>query len=330
MQRRTLFTLAAASALAASRGSALAQSAGSSDQQPLGSGDLGAALRRFLALPGTKSYLIHAGQGGSLGQVAYQPDLVLFIASAYKTFVLGQYMRDVDAGLLSEDEQLAIDDSVRNLGSPVFLNLAGTTTARSVLEAMMTHSDDTATDLAQGKVGPDQVRALIAQLGLQSVRIPDSTRIFFSYILGAPPGVDLGWPGITDPPVAPRRPPLNDVITVASHARDLVSWYEQVLQGAIFTKPETLTEFKRIQAMEEAIVDVVPPDTPAYAKSGALNVPLGDALCIAGQMIVGGEQRTPVTFCFTVNWNENGPGTDFATVKAAFLAALKGILGVII
>jgi beta-lactamase class A len=243
MQRRTLFTLAAASALAASRGSALAQSAGSSDQQPLGSGDLGAALRRFLALPGTKSYLIHAGQGGSLGQVAYQPDLVLFIASAYKTFVLGQYMRDVDAGLLSEDEQLAIDDSVRNLGSPVFLNLAGTTTARSVLEAMMTHSDDTATDLAQGKVGPDQVRALIAQLGLQSVRIPDSTRIFFSYILGAPPGVDLGWPGITDPPVAPRRPPLNDVITVASHARDLVSWYEQVLQGAIFTKPETLTEF---------------------------------------------------------------------------------------
>ena len=89
--------------------------------------------------------------------------------------MLGQYLRDVEAGLLSEDEQLTIDDSVRMLGSPVFLDLAGTTAARSVLEAMITHSDNIATDIATGKVGADRVRALIAQAGLRSIRIPDTT-----------------------------------------------------------------------------------------------------------------------------------------------------------
>jgi beta-lactamase class A len=325
MQRRTLFTLATASTLAATAvtGGALA-----ADNTGTGSGsDLNGALQRFLALPGTKSYLIHVGQGGSLGQIAHHPNSFLFTASAYKTFVLGQYLRDVEAGLLSEDEQLAIDDSVRMTASPVFLNLAGTTTASSVLEAMITHSDNTATDLATGKVGADRVRALIAQAGLSSIRIPDSTRRFLSYVFGAPAGVDLGWPGIVQAgtnPVGPFHPALNDVITLAGNARDFVSWYEQALQGSIFTKPETLTEFKRIQAMSVQIPEAVPPDTPAYAKGGEFPWPELSAKSFAGQMVVG---QTPVTFCFIVNWNE--PTRDFSAVEDEFFAAIKGILTVI-
>jgi len=102
MQRR-IFVSSTASMLAAPWVVRTA-TADSGDSQP--NGDLDAALQRFAALPGTKSYLVHVGPGGSAGQVAEQPDLVLFTASAYKTFVLGQYLRDVEAGLLSEDEQL--------------------------------------------------------------------------------------------------------------------------------------------------------------------------------------------------------------------------------
>jgi len=47
---------------------------------------------------------------------------------------------------------------------------------------MIAYSDNTATDLATRTVGADRVRALIAQLGLSAIRIPDSTRIFFSYL----------------------------------------------------------------------------------------------------------------------------------------------------
>ena len=330
MQRRTFVSLAS-SALAAS---AAVRAARADADAPRGGGDLDAALQRFAALPGTKSYLLHVGPGGSAGQVAEQPDLLLFIASAYKTLVLGQYLRDVEAGRLSEDAQLAIDDSVRMLSSPVFLNLAGTTQASSVLDAMITYSDNTATDLATRTVGADRVRALIAQLGLASIRVPDSTRRFFSYLVGAPPGVDLGWPGVLQAaqnPPGPFRPPLNDVITLAGSARDFVSWYEQALQGAVFAKPETLREFKRIQAESVQIPLAVPPDTPAYAKGGEYAANLGSTLnakSLAGQMVVSsGAEQTPVTFCFIVNWD--GPAEEFPTTEAAFFAAIKGVLAAV-
>ena len=339
-RRRTLAVLAAASAATLAAPAVIRPTLAADDSadgvsgNPLqGSigGDLGAALRRYLALPGTKSYLIHAGPGGSLGRLAYRPNLFLFTASAYKTFVLGQYLRDVEAGRLAEDAPVTIDDSVRNIASPVFMALAGIAEADVVLEAMITHSDNIATDIATGQVGADRVRALIAQAGLTSIRIPDSTRLFTSYILGAPPGVDLGWPGIRDAvtnPPGPIRPPLNDVITLAGSARDFVSWYEQALAGAFFTKPETLREFKRIQAMSVQIPLAVPPDTPAYAKGGELPFLGSNSKSFAGQMVVSsGGGQTPVTFCFAVNWN--GPSSDFDAVEAAFFAAIKGVLTVI-
>lgn len=336
--KRRILALLAASTLAASTRIAFGQDdagAGSNNMLRSGiSGDLGAALRRYLALPGTKSYLVHAGPGGALGRLAHHPGRFLFTASAYKTFVLGQYLRDVEAGLLSEDEQVAIDDSVRMLGSPVLQNLAGTTQARSVLDAMIAYSDNTATDLATGKVGADRVRALVAELGLSSIRIPDSTRRFFSYLVGAPAGVDLGWHGVMDisegrqSPPGPLRPPLNDVITLAGSARDFVAWYEQALQGTVFTKSETLREFKRIQAESVQIPLAVPSDTPSYAKGGELPTTLEfplNAKSFAGQMVVeNGEKQVPVTFCFLVNWD--GSEADFATVETEFFAAIQGIL----
>ncbi len=325
MQRRgTLLALAAAIS-AGAIGDARADGEGGVDDDAAEPGNLDDALRRFRALPGTKAYLVQAGIGGSVARLAHQPEAVLFIASAFKTFVLGQYLRDVESGRLSEDEALAIDDGVRNFGSPVFIDLAGATPARSVLEAMITHSDNLATDAAMRKVGAARVRALIAEAGLRSTRIPDSTRRFGSYLVGAPAGVDLGWPGIVkafENPPGPLRPLLNDVQTIAGSARDLVSWYEQALQGAFFTKKRTLVEFKRIQAMSRQIAEIVPPGTVVYAKGGEVEDFNGArAKSLAGQMIVG---KTPVTFCFLVNWSSTEG--DFATVQAEFFSAIAAIL----
>src|SRR5262249_5282526 len=149
-----------------------------------------------------------------------------------------------------------VDDAVRSPSSPVFLNLSGTTPARSVLEAMIAHSDNTATDIALGAAGPTQVRALIAQAGLAQTQIPDSTRRMLSYLAGAPEGVDLGWEGAMraarDGPVGTPRSPMNDQQAMISTAADMVRWYQQALRGTFFTKPGTLVEFKRIQAMADA------------------------------------------------------------------------------
>lgn len=320
LRRRHLATLGA-SALAAPAlvSRAVAQDGGARVQ---------AAVARFAALP-SASCLVVADHPTAPWQASHLPAARLFVGSAVKTFILAQYLREVEAGRLTEDQQMKIDDQVRSLSSPVFLNLTGTTPARSVLEAMIAHSDNTATDMALAAAGVDKVRALIAEAGLGATQIPNSTRRLFSWLAGAPEGVDLGWEGvqrmIAAPPVGSgagaTRPALNDHQTMASTAEDMVRWYRQALRGAFFKKPETLLEFKRIQAMADAIVHVVPPDTVAYAKGGSIDWAGFHCFCLPGQMIVG---KVPVTFCFTINWT--GPDDGVAAIFKSYVAAVAEVL----
>ena len=287
-------------------------------------------------MPGNKGFRVFAGPGGAALRIEHRADAPLFIASAYKTFILAQFLRDVEAGRLDEDRAVAIDDAVRTLGSPVFLDLAGSTPARSVLEAMMAHSDNLATDAATAAGGIERVRALLAQAGLGGVLIPDSTRRLASYIFGAPYGVDIGWAGIEAAtrghlPGTPR-PALNGRETITASPRDLVAWYEQALGGALFGRRETLIEFKRIHATSVQIPDILPPGSVAYVKGGEVDNLFGFfAKSMAGQVIVetgietGGARRLPITFCFLVNW-DNPDGTGFAEVQARFFAAVRDIL----
>jgi beta-lactamase class A len=278
------------------------------------------AVARFVKLPGRTSCLVAAEHPTAPWQVGHDAKARLFVGSAVKTFILAQVLREVEAGRLSENEQVAIDDKVRSLSSPVFLNLSGTTTRRSVLEAMIAHSDNTATDISIASVGPASIRALIKDAGMTATQIPESTRRLFSYIAGAPESVDLGWDGVQQAvagklPGKPR-PPLNDHETMASSADDLVRWYQQALRGAFFKKPETLVEFKRIQAMADALPLIVPADIAAYGKGGSIDWRDFHCLAVAGQMVV---ERTPVTFCFTVNWD--GPNDSIPTMMKSFVAA---------
>ena len=316
LNRRNLAALAA-SALTlpeiASR--AAAQSGGTGVQ---------AAVARFAKLPAA-SCLVVADHPTAPWQAAHAADARLFVGSAVKTFILAQYLREVEAGRLTEEQQVTIDDTVRSLSSPVFLNLTGTTPARSVLEAMIAHSDNTATDVALAAAGVDKVRALIAEAGLKSTQIPNSTRRLFSYLAGAPEGIDVGWAGMQRLMSAPAggttRPALNDQQTMASTAEDMVRWYQQALRGAFFRKPGTLLEFKRIQATADSIVHVVPPDTIAYAKGGSIDWAGFHCFSLPGQMIVG---KVPVTFCFTINWT--GPDDGVDAIFKSYVGAVADVL----
>ena len=293
--------------------------------------DLETRLQQFKAFPGTTSFRIDIGRAGAGIRLGGRQ---LFVASAIKTFILCQYLRDVEAGRLSEDEQLPVYDSVRTDGSPVLGHLTGTTPARSVLEAMITHSDNTATDIALLRVGPDRVRSFIAAAETGATLIPDSTRRFFSYNVGAPLGVDIGWSGVQEVlasghALGPPRPPLNDQVTLASSADDLVSHYKRALAGRFFTKRTTLAEFKRIHLTNTFFPD----DTVGYAKGGSGNwvaeslvVPDFHALSYAGQMVVN---ATPVTFCFVVNWTSEDPNSTSDALAPAFTDVIQGCMGAI-
>jgi beta-lactamase class A len=285
-------------------------------------------LDDFLKLPGQTSAQIDVDEGTTPWRVTSEPDAELFVGSCFKTFVLAAYLQEVEAGRLDESEQLAVDDSVRSLVSPVFGNLTGTTQARSALEAMIAHSDNTATDVAMKRVTPARVRQFISDAGLKKARIPNSTRRIFSYIAGAPQGEDLGWKEMKalvesdKPDTSKYRPVLNDVESMAVPASEFVDYYKRALTGAFFQKPETLTEFKRIQAMADAIAVVVPADTVAYMKGGSIDWNGFHCLAVAGQMIV---RDTPVTFALPYNWTDSDG--DQKKLTGEFKDAVSGILG---
>jgi len=271
-------------------------------------------LAKFRALPGTPSYVIDVS-GPVKYRAVYQQETRMFAASATKTFILATYLQKVDAGLLSEDEKLALSNDVRSLGSPVFIDLSGEVHARHVLEAMISHSDNTATDMALARVGANKVRAFIAEAGLSVTQIPDSTRIMASYFAGAPYGVDEGWKGMKRLKkghlFGKPRSALNRKSTMASTAGEFASYYKRAMRGEFFQSPETLTEFKRILATSDLILQIAPPDTPIYGKSGNATWEDFSTRCLAGQMIVN---KSAVTFAFILNWEQGDVGHVVATM----------------
>ena len=110
-----------------------------------------------------------------------KPGKSLFVGSAIKTFALAAYLRDDG---LSLNDPITINDDIRSISSTVLgdqtldgkpdddAKLDGVTRAVNVLEAMISHSDNTATDAILRAVGADTVRDLIGEADLPSVRIP--------------------------------------------------------------------------------------------------------------------------------------------------------------
>lgn len=314
IRRRTLFALGTTGA-ALLRNPAFAANASPIQQ----------ALAQFAALPASTAALVSVVQGNTRWETGHQPDTRLFMGSAVKTFILAEVLRQCEGGRLSEDQAIGIDDRVRSLVSPVFSGLSGHTPLRSVLEAMIAHSDNTATDAALGACGVAPVRRLIAEARLRQTAIPLSTRQFFSYLAGAPYGTDLGWRGMEalmkGRHFGKPRPPLNTRETMASTPRDMVAWYEQALGGQFFAKPETVTEYKRILAMGDAIPLVVPAGIAAYAKGGSIDWNGFHCYALAGQMMLDG---TPASFCFTINWTGDAAGV--AAIFDAYRQTVAGVL----
>jgi beta-lactamase class A len=202
-------------------------------------------------------------------------------------------------------------------------NLIGKVSHRTALEAMIIHSDNTGTDMCLKQAGPDNVRAFIAANGYTKSLIPNSTRVFFGYLLGAPDYLTFTWDEVQAAANEPFvNPPLNQVQTLASSADDLVAFYAKGLQGGFFTQPQSLAEFRRILSLGDVISLVpFPLGGSAFAKGGSIDVVGFHALCVAGGMVFVDRW---VYFCFTINWDSPAE-TDPATA-AAFAAYVRQTL----
>jgi beta-lactamase class A len=287
--------------------------------------------RLFAKLPGEVSYKIVAPATRRTAQVQVSSSNSgsrLFIGSAFKTFVLAEALRQADSPDVVRTittQQLALDASVWSLDSATFNppHVSGVVSERTALEAMILHSDNTGTDMSMKLVGTDKVRAFIASAGLHNTLIPESTRSFVGYLLGAPDYLTFTWDqtvaAANDPMV---NPPLNTEQTLASSADDLVTYYARALQGDFFEHPQTLNQYRAILSIGDVIwLLPLPLGVSAFAKGGSIDVPGFHAVCAAGGMVF---DDVWVYFCFTINWDAAAE-SDPATIGAWAVASSQAL-----
>jgi beta-lactamase class A len=252
----------------------------------------------------------------------------MFVGSAFKSFVLCEALRQADSPTVAQTiaaQQLALDASVWSLDSATFNppNLIGKVSLRTALEAMILHSDNTATDMCLKHVGPEKVRELIASMGLKSTMIPDSTRVFFGYLLGAKDYKNFTWAALgAAANQSMVNKPLNDVVCMSSSADDFVSYYSRALQGQFFQNQQTLNQFRQVLSMGDAIWRMpMPLGVSAFVKGGSIDVPGFHAVCVPGGMLF---DDSWVYSCLTINWTAASE-TDPSTVQAFAAAASRAL-----
>jgi len=281
----------------------------------------------FGNLPGRKAVKFSSpGVGTAPGLLAVlNGQQRLFSASANKVFILCERLRQLDSPNVTNQlgaHELQLDKNVWSLGSTVFNPpaLSGLVSEKTTMEAMIVHSDNTATDMILKEAGPNRVRQFIGGVGLPNTLIPDSTRALFAYVQGALNYLTISWDeslSLLDRSAV--HPLLNDIETLASSANDLVSFYERALQGGFFRNQETLTEFRRILALGDINYLVgFPLGVNAFGKAGYFDSTGTHGRCIAGGMFTANRW---VYFAAIINWDAASP-TDPAT-EAAFYDALR-------
>lgn len=294
-------------------------------------------VAEFNKLPGQKVLKIWVP--ASNWSATINPDTALFCASSFKGFVLAEYLRQVEKSLTPSgkdsiatqlnqqlSQELTLNESVFSPGAPVFNppDLTGKVTAETVLEAMISRSDNTATDMALKKAGAAQVRQFIAKIGLKNTRIPTSTRQFFGYVSGYPQWQTITWAKLVEllqnDPDEPK-PIINDTITMAVSPNDFVSFYSRALQGKFFKYPETLDKFRAILALADAIPLAMPLGVNAFLKGGSIDFDPSHALSLAGGLWTG---KQWAYFSMIINWTNEEAGT-VAEVVPSFAARSKQI-----
>ena len=291
----------------------------------------GKVLALFKPLPGINSLKIFAPATSTQPELLIQlkPGKRLFVGSVIKTFILCQALRQVDSKTIQKklsSTQLALDASVWSPYSPTLNppNLIGMISELTALEAMIISSDNTGTDMSLLQAGVQNVRSFIASIGLTQTRVPLSTRSFFGYLYGAPNYKTITWSELeafinSNAPIV--NPPLNDTITLASSANDLVSYYSRALVGDFFLAAATLDAFQFILSLGGAVRLLVPLGATGFGKGGSIDYPGDHALGYAGGMFFSNRW---VFTAFTINWGdpeENDPAT-----VTAWTNAVKGAL----
>jgi beta-lactamase class A len=127
------------------------------------------------------------GFGGTIGvaarhlrtgeEILTNPDEVFPTASTFKTVLLYELYRQVDAGRLHPAKRFRLEDHHRVPGSGVLqdLDAGAELTFRDLATLMIVISDNSATDIIFDLLGPDAVASAVRDLGMSATSLPTGT-----------------------------------------------------------------------------------------------------------------------------------------------------------
>ncbi len=298
-------------------------------------------LKEFSGLPGQKAMKIYV-PGSKTSKpwvVQLNPGKRLVVASSFKCFVLAESLRQAERKInprsrVPRSQQLdailganmrPLNQSIWVPGSSIYNPpaLSGHVSERAALEAMISHSDNTGTDVSMKNAGSANIRALIARMGLRKTQIPDSVRRFYAYMLGFPDWQRATWADISGASGRsyPFRQPFNPVQSSISCPDDFVSFYSRAIVGKIFRYPETTERFRQILTMHAETLETMPLGTTPCQKGGALDHLNHHVLALQGSTFTGGRW---VSYSTMLNWRD-GQGPDWTELEPRFGRSLKKI-----
>lgn len=130
--------------------------------------------RAFEDLPGRKGLSVWAPRSGRAPEFLAElhGNERLFTASSNKAFILCERLRQLQGPGIKErltNHGLTLNDSVWSIGSTVFNPpyLSGLVSERTAMEAMITHSDNTATDMILKEATAKSVREFVSSIDLE-------------------------------------------------------------------------------------------------------------------------------------------------------------------
>jgi beta-lactamase class A len=217
--------------------------------------------------------------------VAAAGDRRLFLASVYKLPIAVALLRRVEAGSLALSDSVRLDPWDFRIGratlAPNRPGGAGTYSLERLLDAMVTDSDNTASDALLALAGgPRAVTDTLAALGLDGIRIDRSEGETLFEFYGLPDSLAAvdRTPGRVSALVrsSSREANADAIARFAAEPRDaasalaLAELLDRLWRGELLSASGTrlLLDCLRNSAIDTRIVAGVPPGTPVWHKTG--------------------------------------------------------------
>lgn len=231
------------------------------------------------------------------GQVLeHRANEMMEAGSTFKAIVAAETCRQVEEGRIDWADELVIRPEDRVPASAALENLAdgATVPLDEAVRIMLSHSDNTATDLVLGTVGHGSIVRLAESLGLSDMTIPVSTKELYA------------------------RPEHEQGDAFTTTMSDLRRFYDAIFKKALFVDTETHDRMLEFLHAEDQLQGTNWPNgVTCYRKSGSFESELLVAQAIAGTFSKDGRVAT-----FAMSANQRPGALD--ALEATYTAFAVG------